>query len=51
MDSPIGWLVRKSLRILPHWLPHNRLNNWVRQCDLPTAPQKSFRERYRKMKG
>lgn len=42
-----GWLARQSLRWLPRWLTHNRLNTWARQRDLPVAPKKSFRELYR----
>ena len=42
-----GWFARKSLRILPKWLTHNRLNVWARQRDLPTAPKQSFREQYK----
>ncbi len=45
-----GWFARKSLRILPHWLTHNRLNVWARQRELPIAPKKSFREIYRNQK-
>ena len=42
-----GWFARHSLRWLPRWLTHNRLNVWARQRELPQAPQKSFRELYR----
>ena len=42
-----GWLARRSLRILPHWLTHNRWNVWARQRELPQAPARSFREQYR----
>lgn len=42
-----GWWARKSLRIMPHWLSHNRLNTWARARELPIAPKKSFRELYR----
>ncbi len=45
-----GWMARKSLRILPHWLTHNRLNTWARQRELPLAPKESFREIYAKAK-
>jgi L-lactate dehydrogenase complex protein LldF len=45
--SASGWMARKSLRILPRWLTHNRMNVWARQRELPVAPPKSFREMYR----
>ncbi|MCA9126495.1 MAG: lactate utilization protein [Planctomycetales bacterium] len=41
-----GKAARLSLRILPRWLTHHRLNVWARQRDLPEAPQHSFRELY-----
>jgi L-lactate dehydrogenase complex protein LldF len=43
-----GWLARKSLRVLPRWMTHNRLNLWTRGRDLPNAPRHSFREQYRR---
>ncbi len=43
-----GWVARKSLRVLPHWLTHNRLNTWAKQRELPLAPKLSFRETFRK---
>ncbi len=46
-----GWLARKPLRILPHWLTHNRLNAWARNRELPIAPKESFRQQYRKTKA
>ncbi len=46
-----GWAARKSLRILPRWLTHNRLNVWARQRELPIAPKHSFRETYRNSKS
>lgn len=42
-----GWFARLSLRWLPRWVTHNRLNVWARQRELPQAPRKSFRELYR----
>jgi L-lactate dehydrogenase complex protein LldF len=41
-----GWLARRSLRILPRFITHNRLNVWARQRDLPAAPKHSFREQF-----
>lgn len=46
-----GWVARKSLRVLPHWLTHNRLNTWARSRDLPPAPAHSFREEYRRSRA
>lgn len=44
----LGWMARKSLRLLPHWLTHHRFNTWARRRELPLAPKHSFRETYRK---
>jgi L-lactate dehydrogenase complex protein LldF len=43
-----GWCARLSLRVLPRWLTHNRLNVWARARDLPDAPKHSFREQFRR---
>lgn len=43
-----GWCARKSLRFLPHWMTHNRLNTWTRQRELPVAPKHSFRAQFRR---
>tara|TARA_R110002095_G_scaffold104871_1_gene91828 strand:+ start:37 stop:594 length:558 start_codon:yes stop_codon:yes gene_type:complete len=45
--NSLGWIARKSLRILPNWITHNPLNTWARARDLPVAPKQSFREIYR----
>lgn len=45
-----GWCARMALRILPHWLTHNRLNVWARARDLPPAPKQSFRKQFKDMK-
>lgn len=45
-----GVAARTSLRLLPKWMTHNRLNVWSRQRDLPTPPKKSFRELYKESK-
>jgi L-lactate dehydrogenase complex protein LldF len=42
----LGWSARFSLRILPRWMTHNRLNTWTRQRELPSAPKQSFRAQY-----
>lgn len=44
----LGWLARKSLRILPRSITHNWFNVWARGRDLPTPPTHSFRAQYRK---
>ena len=43
-----GRIARWKLRVLPRWLIYSRLNVWGRRRELPDAPQKSFRELYRK---
>lgn len=45
-----GWFARKSLRILPRWLTHNRFNTWSKARDLPEAPKQSFRAQFRRRK-
>ncbi|MFO1064002.1 MAG: lactate utilization protein B [Pirellulales bacterium] len=43
-----GKVARTSLRWLPRWITHNRLNVWAKRRDLPTPPPESFREMLRK---
>jgi L-lactate dehydrogenase complex protein LldF len=43
-----GRLLRLLLRYGPRVLVYNRLNTWGRSRDLPTPPEKSFEEWYRK---
>ncbi len=52
LGSPVlfktaGWCARLALRVLPHWVTHNRLNVWARARDLPPAPKKSFRKQFK----
>jgi L-lactate dehydrogenase complex protein LldF len=37
---------RTALRVLPHWMTHNRLNTWTIARELPNPPRESFREWY-----
>ena len=46
MFSIAGWVGRKSLKILPHWATHNRLNTWTVARELPEPPRESFRHWY-----
>ena len=43
-----GKLGRTSLRVLPKFVTHNRLNTWSNARDLPEPPPQSFRDWYRK---
>lgn len=50
--SPLAyeWLGKTARwwgRRLPRWLVYNRLNVWGRQRDLPTIPEKSFRDQFK----
>jgi L-lactate dehydrogenase complex protein LldF len=46
--SLAGRVARTSLRHLPHWATHNRLNTWTRARELPSPPRESFRQWYDK---
>ena len=43
-----GKFGRTALRILPHWMTHNRLNTWTIARELPKPPKESFRDWHRK---
>jgi L-lactate dehydrogenase complex protein LldF len=45
-----GKLGRFALRISPRFLIYNRFNVWGKQRDLPTPPQRSFRDEFRRRK-
>jgi L-lactate dehydrogenase complex protein LldF len=44
----VGWLGRAALRRLPRALLYLPLNAWGRQRELPPAPARSFRARFKK---
>ncbi len=46
-----GRVARCSLRWLPHWVTHNRLNTWAHARELPTPPKESFRQWYARNRG
>ncbi len=41
-----GRMGRTSLRVLPRFATHNRLNTWTKARELPTPPKQSFRDWY-----
>ena len=41
-----GNLGRVSLRWLPHWATHHRMNKWTRARELPQPPRQSFHRWY-----
>ncbi|TWU33797.1 lactate utilization protein B [Novipirellula artificiosorum] len=43
-----GWVGRASLKVLPHWATHHRLNTWTIARELPEPPKESFRHWYAK---
>ncbi|MBC7975599.1 MAG: lactate utilization protein [Myxococcales bacterium] len=43
-----GWVLRRSLPLLPRRLRYARWNTWGRQRELPPLPRHSFRALYRK---
>ncbi|GIX00098.1 MAG: 4Fe-4S ferredoxin [Pirellulaceae bacterium] len=43
-----GWMARKALQWLPHWITHQRWNPWARQRELPIPPRRSFRAAWKK---
>ena len=49
--TTVGWLGRKSLRVLPRWVTHNRLNTWSVARELPEPPRESFRAWYAVNRG
>ena len=44
----MGWMGRTALRWLPHWVTHNRFNQWSVARELPEPPKESFRDWYRR---
>jgi L-lactate dehydrogenase complex protein LldF len=46
--STAGSMGRTMLRRLPRWMTHNRLNKWSIARDLPTPPNESFAQWYRR---
>lgn len=44
----VGGIGRTSLRILPRFFTHNRLNKWTIARELPEPPRESFKQWYRK---
>ena len=42
----LGKVGRTSLRVLPYWATHNRLNKWTDARELPVPPKQSFRDWY-----
>ncbi|TWU35261.1 Lactate utilization protein B [Novipirellula aureliae] len=43
-----GWVGRKALKVLPHWVTHQRFNTWTIARELPKPPKESFRSWYAK---
>jgi L-lactate dehydrogenase complex protein LldF len=39
-----GKAARTSLRVLPHFVTHNRFNKWTIARELPEPPKESFRD-------
>ena len=46
--SMAGRIGRASLRLLPHWVTHNRFNTWAQARELPEPPRESFSQWYSK---
>ncbi|TWU02357.1 lactate utilization protein B [Stieleria varia] len=46
-----GRIGRTALRILPHWMTHNRLNTWTIARELPKPPRESFSQWYQRNRG
>ncbi|WP_413431427.1 lactate utilization protein B [Crateriforma spongiae] len=41
-----GSMGRTALRVLPHFVTHNRFNTWTKARELPKPPRESFRQWY-----
>lgn len=46
--SLAGKVGRTTLRLLPRWATHNRLNTWTIARELPEPPKESFRDWHRR---
>ncbi|MBT4287497.1 MAG: lactate utilization protein [Deltaproteobacteria bacterium] len=45
--KPTGWILRKSLSIIPKKILYSSLNTWGKQRELPEPPKQSFRQWYK----